>query len=71
LAVAVRPPMTATDVIARLPVEFKDKTDVVQMSPIDVSSTEIRDRLALGKGALNWLPDPVLKYIQSKKLYKA
>lgn len=70
LAVAIRPPTTPNDVMARLPEEYRGKVDIVKMSPMDVSSTEIRDRIADGRGTLNWVPQRVLHYIQANKLYK-
>lgn len=70
LGVAVRPPMSEGDVIARIPEEFKEKVDLIRMSPLDVSSTDIRDRLSRNKSVSPQLPNDVLKYIHTYQLYK-
>jgi nicotinate-nucleotide adenylyltransferase len=70
LGVAVRPPMTDHDVMARAPTEFRDRIDVVKMKPMDVSSTEIRRRIGEGRPVSAWLPPPVLKYVEEKRLYR-
>jgi nicotinate-nucleotide adenylyltransferase len=70
LGVAVRPPMTEHDVMARVPAEFKGKVDVVKMSPMDVSSTDIRNRLARNQPVTGLVSPEVLQYIREQKLYK-
>ncbi|HEY0867782.1 MAG TPA: nicotinate-nucleotide adenylyltransferase [Fimbriimonas sp.] len=70
LAVAVRPPMSPQDALVRLPEEYREKVDIVSMPPMAMSSTEIRERLARGKGTLDWVPETVLRYIQTNKLYR-
>jgi nicotinate-nucleotide adenylyltransferase len=70
LGVAIRPPTTEADVVSRLPQELREKVDIVKMSPMAVSSTEIRDRISSGKGTADWLPSSVAKYIQSNQLYR-
>lgn len=70
LAVAVRPPSTEADLLIRVPEEFRDRIDVVKMSPIDVSSTDLRDRLARKQNVAPWIPVDVLKYISTNQLYR-
>lgn len=70
LGVAVRPPVTESDVLARVPPDFRAKVDVVKMTPLDVSSTEIRARLAKGQNVSPWLAPEVLRYIGENGLYK-
>jgi nicotinate-nucleotide adenylyltransferase len=70
LGVAVRPPMMEADVLLRIPEEFKDKVDVVQMSPMDVSSTDIRERLRRNQSVSPHVPNDVLKYIHTHQLYR-
>jgi len=70
LGVAVRPPMTETDVVNRVPIEFKEKVDVIRMAPMDVSSTDIRDRLARNQTVSPYVPTDVLKYIHTHHLYR-
>lgn len=70
LGVAVRPPMSEGDVLARIPEEFKEKVDLIRMSPMDVSSTDIRDRLQRNRSVSPQVPNDVLKYIHTHQLYK-
>lgn len=71
LGVAVRPPMTEGDVLARVPPDLRAKVDLIKMAPMDVSSTDIRTRLAKGQNASPWLAPEVLRYIGENGLYKA
>jgi nicotinate-nucleotide adenylyltransferase len=70
LAVAVRPPETAETVMMRVPAEFRDKTDVITMSPMDISSTDIRNRIERGLPVTAWVAPGVAKFIQENKLYR-
>lgn len=70
LGVALRPPTTESSVMARLDDERKKRVDLVPMKPIDISSTEIRDRLASGVGVVAPFVSPaVLQYIKQNRLY--
>lgn len=42
----------------------------VEMAPLDVSSTEIRERIARGADVSGMLPPPVLEYISTHRLYR-
>lgn len=70
LGVALRPPATESDVLLRAPEEFRSKIDMIPMEPMEVSSTEIRDRLRRHQNVNPWLPSNVLKYIHTHQLYK-
>ena len=70
LAVAVRPPMTDFDVAARIPEEFRERVDVIKMEPSNVSSTEIRERLARRQAVTGLVPESVVAYIREQKLYQ-
>lgn len=70
VGVVVRPPLTDADVLMKLPEEFKDKVDLVHMDPVDVSSTDLRDRLGRSQNVSPWVPGGVQRYIQDKKLYR-
>lgn len=70
LAVAIRPPMTEHDLQARIAPEFRDRVDTVRMSPMDVSSTDIRDRLARNLSVAGLVTPEVLNYIKENKLYR-
>jgi nicotinate-nucleotide adenylyltransferase len=43
---------------------------VEQLRPLAISSTEIRELLHYGKSARYLLPEPVLDYIESNRLYR-
>ena len=42
----------------------------VEMAPLDISSTEIRQRVARGDDVSAMLPPPVLDYISTNRLYR-
>ncbi len=71
LGVVVRPPMNALDVLSRVPEEYKERVDIIPMKPIDISSTELRDRLTRHQNVASWIPNDVLKYIYTHRLYSA
>ncbi len=70
IAVAIRPPLIVSDVLVKLPEEFKDNVDVISMPPSDVSSTEIRNRLHNGQNINSWITPEVQQYIETHKLYR-
>lgn len=43
---------------------------VFPMTPLDISASAIREALAAGRSARYLLPDPVLDYIEAKRLYR-
>ena len=47
------------------------RVSVVPMPPLDISSTMIRERIAAGRPARGLLPDTVLDYIESHRLYSS
>jgi nicotinate-nucleotide adenylyltransferase len=67
--VAVRPPIIEADVMARLPEEVKKRIDIVKMSALDVSSTDVRDLISAGKPVGSWVKPTVLQYIRENRLY--
>lgn len=70
LGVAIRPPMTETDLMARTNEAFKSKIDVIRMKPVDISATELRQRISTGKGlTAPFLSPAVLQYINQHRLY--
>lgn len=70
LGVVVRPPMSEAEAISRIPEEFRDRVDIVQMNPVEISSTELRERIRTHKGVNPWAPIDVLKYISTHNLYR-
>lgn len=70
IGVAVRPPANETDVMARLSPEMKERVDLVPMRPMEISSTDIRDRLSKRHGIVApFLSPAVLQYIKQSHLY--
>jgi nicotinate-nucleotide adenylyltransferase len=71
LAIAVRP---GTDVdeaeaaLARL--GFPDRADIVPMPELEISSSEIRRRIAAGEPIRHLVPDAVIELITEKGLYR-
>lgn len=70
LAVALRRPLAWEDVLAKVPEEYHPYLDRVEMDPVPVSSTEIRDRLETGRAVRQWLDPNVLAYIEQNHLYR-
>ena len=60
-------PRLGYDVI--IPDDLKDRVQLVDAPIIELSSTEIRQRLAEGKSVRYYVPDEVLGYIERKHLY--
>jgi nicotinate-nucleotide adenylyltransferase len=73
LAVALRPPTTELDAMVRLPDEMRERVDIVPMKPVDMSATELRDRIMKGAGSVvaPFLSPAVLNYIKQNRLYRS
>ena len=72
LAVALRPPLTETDLHARVTPDVKEKMDIVPMKLVDISATEIRDRISKKNGLVApFLAPAVLRYIEQNGLYRS
>lgn len=52
-----------------IPVELQDRVKLIDAPVIELSSTEIRERLANGKSVRYYVPDEVLGYIERHHLY--
>jgi len=52
-----------------IPVELQDRVKLVDAPIIELSSTEIRQRLANGKSVRYYVPDEVMGYIERHHLY--
>jgi len=70
LAAAVRPPQDPKEVLMRFPAEVKNVVDIVEMKPIELSASDLRDKVARGQSISQWVPKTVLQYIEDQKLYK-
>lgn len=71
IAAAVRPPFSEKELEEKIPSEFREKVDLVDMEPVNASSTEIRDKIFKNHPVSHLLPPKVLQYIQKQKLYKS
>lgn len=70
LAVALRDFHSKEELLALLPVEIAEKVDFVPMKPVEISSTELRERAAQGLSLLPWVTPPIQRYIQENRLYR-
>ena len=52
-----------------IPAEMKERVTLVDAPIIELSSTEIRERLAEGKSVRYYVPDMVLEFIERNNLY--
>ena len=71
IGAVLRTPIKAFDVLPKLPEEFRASIDLIEMKPVDISSTELRDKLVRGQNVTPWVPTEVLKYISTHRLYQA
>lgn len=53
----------------KIPKELQDRVQLVDAPIIELSSTQIRERLANGQSVRYYVPDEVLRYIERKNLY--
>jgi nicotinate (nicotinamide) nucleotide adenylyltransferase len=60
-------PRLGYDVV--IPDELKDRVTLVDAPIIEISSTEVRERLSNGQSVRYYVPDEVLAYIERKNLY--
>jgi nicotinate-nucleotide adenylyltransferase len=52
-----------------LKLDDAQRVSVVPMAPLDISSTAIRERIAKGESVRGLMPDAVLDYIETNRLY--
>jgi len=71
LAAARRGAHTREELPAWLPEEFRPSLDVIDLQPVDISSTEIRERISLKQPVGPWLEPEVLQYIEAHRLYRS
>jgi nicotinate-nucleotide adenylyltransferase len=50
--------------------ELPDGTIALATRLVDVSSTEIRERVRCGKSIRGFVPDPIAEYIETERLYR-
>lgn len=55
----------------KLPKEFRAlEANLVDAPLVDISATDIRERIRAGKSVVGLLPEPVIRYIDEKGLYR-
>ncbi|HVT11504.1 MAG TPA: nicotinate-nucleotide adenylyltransferase [Fimbriimonadaceae bacterium] len=70
LGVVLRPPAIESETVGRLDPELQKRVDLIPMKQVDVSATEVRDRLAKGtQPVAPFLSPAVLQYIKQNHLY--
>jgi nicotinate-nucleotide adenylyltransferase len=71
LAVGARPGVEVDpdQIMARVPA-LHDRLDLVETPRLDISATEIRQRVRAGQSIRYLVPDPVWDFIRSRKLYR-
>lgn len=69
-AVAVRPPVSGSELLRGLPAYLEGRVDVVPLTANPVSASEVRERLDRGLYVNGLVPPPVLNYIERYGLYK-
>jgi nicotinate-nucleotide adenylyltransferase len=71
LAVAERKGLRRDDIARRLaPLHAGDRVVFFDMPRIDLSSSDVRDRVASGRSIRYLVPDPVIDTISKKRLYR-
>ena len=71
LGVALRPPLTAGQVMARIPEDFRGRIDFIDMPASSASSSEVRDLIAARRPLGRLITEPVYAYIKEHKLYSS
>jgi nicotinate-nucleotide adenylyltransferase len=69
LAVAGRPGYGVSEAMRHLQPEWRQKIEVFDARPIDLSATEIRTKVRLGRSIQFLTPDPVVQIIAERRLY--
>jgi nicotinate-nucleotide adenylyltransferase len=70
LAVAARPGTDPVDALAALPETWRERVDFVTMTPVDLASTDLRQRVASGRSIRYLVPPSVAEIIDVNDLYK-
>lgn len=70
LGVAYRPGFDIGDTLRHLPPFLDASIDSFELDPNDVSSTDIRKRIATKQPLHKWVPPNVLRYITEHQLYR-
>ena len=69
IVVAGRPGCTFDEAVSGLPEDFASKLVRLDMSAVDISSTDIRERVSVGRSIRYLVPHTVEEYIRANRLY--
>jgi nicotinate-nucleotide adenylyltransferase len=70
LAVAPRSRAAKDQLLASLPPFVPSLIDWLDMPPMDISATELRQRMQSARPVAQWIKPEVAKYIEDKRLYR-
>ncbi len=70
IVVANRPGHSVSETLGSLPEGFAGKIMPLEMPGVDISSTDLRARVAAGRSILYLVPDAVRRYVEEKGLYR-
>lgn len=71
IAAVSRPGTELPSVLSRISEDIAEIVDLVEMKPVAVSSSRIREALERGHSAEQWVSQPVWEYIKNRGLYQA
>lgn len=69
LLVGIRPPYVYDEVLRDLPDWLQGRVQVMPMTPMGISATELREKVRQGHSIRYLTPDDVIEYIQENQLY--
>jgi len=70
LAVGARPGTESAEALDALPENWRERVDFVPMTPVDLASTDLRQRVASGRSIRYLVPPSVAEIIDKNDLYR-
>jgi nicotinic acid mononucleotide adenylyltransferase len=55
---------------SRLPSRLPPRFHLLKMPPVEISASELRDKIEQGKDVSSWVPSKVNDYLKRTKLYQ-